>query len=164
MTHGPRLASILCLVAGCALPACNGREARELRNAIQDDDYRASYARAPGLESGRTPAQGGPHGGFIDVYINGVMSDAIAEAESSGEIPTQWPEGSIIVKDGWSSMSGGDFEYLSFMERRSEGWFWGEYKRGKRLVSAGLNDDTCTGCHAGGDDSVLIFELPPYTE
>ncbi|MBL4685543.1 MAG: cytochrome P460 family protein [Nannocystaceae bacterium] len=164
MTKVPRFVPIACVLLGCSLIACHGREARQLRNEIQDDDYRSTYARAPGLQSGRTPAQGGPHGGFIDVYINEVMTDAIAEAQASGEVPQQWPEGSIIVKDGWSALSGGDFEYLSFMERREDGWFWGEYRRGKRLISAGLDDSTCTGCHASGEDEVLLFELPPYTE
>ncbi len=146
------------------LTACNAGEAGDLRDEIEDDDYRQTYARAPGWEDGRQPAAGGPHGGFIDLYINEVMSEAIDEATASGETPTQWPEGSIIVKDGWSAMSGGDYEYLSFMERRSDGWFWGEYRNGRRLISAGLNDNTCTGCHASGEDEVRAFGLPPYAE
>lgn len=152
------------LWVGCALLACGGREARELRDDIQDDDYRKTYARVPGWEQGRAAAQGGPHSGFIDLYINDVMVDAIEHASSSGVVPLQWPEGSIIVKDGWSALSGGDYEYLSFMERRTGGWYWAEFRKGKRRVSSGLNDDTCTGCHAGGDDEVLSFELPPYDQ
>lgn len=146
-----------------ALPACNA-DAKELRDEIQDDNYRETYARAPGFEDGRVSAMGGPHGAFIDLYINEVVREAIAEATETGEAPTQWPEGSVIVKDGWSAMEGGDYEYLSFMERRGGGWFWGEYKRGERLVSAGENDDTCTGCHAAGEDQVRAFGLPPYGE
>lgn len=144
------------------LGACNSGEARDLLDEIQDDNYRATYERAPDWEEGRLPAQGGPHGGFIDLYINAVMVEAIAEVGEDGDPLTQWPEGSIIVKDGWTAASGGDLEYISFMERRSDGWFWAEYRKGRRLVSAGLNDKTCTGCHASGADQVRAFELPPY--
>ena len=153
---------ILAAAFACGAVACNAGESGELRDEIEGDDYRNTYARAPGGEEGRLPAQGGPHGGFIDLYINEVMVDAIADAEASGEALTAWPEGSIIVKDGWSAMEGGDFEYLSFMERRSDGWFWGEYRGNGRLVSAGLDDSTCTGCHASGEDEVRAFGLPPY--
>lgn len=139
---------------------CNAGEADDLRDQLRDDDYRNTYARAPGWEEGRLPAEGGPHGGFIDLYINDVMEDAIAEG-----VPLErWPEGSIIVKDGWSSAEGGSFEYLSFMERRDGGWFWGEYTGSGRLVSAGKNDSTCTGCHSSGEDQVLAFGLPPYAD
>ena len=140
------------------LCACNASEADDLRDQLRDDDYRNTYARAPGWEDGRLPAEGGPHGGFIDIYINDVMEDAIA----SGEALERWPEGSIIVKDGWSGAEGGKFEYLSFMERRDGGWFWGEYTGRGRLVSAGKNDNTCVGCHSSGDDQVRAFGLPPY--
>ena len=151
----------LCLGLLCALGACGSDSADAIRDQIRDDDYRQTYARAPGWEEGRLPAQGGPHGGFIDLYINDVMEDALDELEE-GEALQRWPEGSLIVKDGWSRQEGGDFEYLSFMERREDGWFWGEFRGNGRLVSAGHNDSTCTGCHASGEDEVLAFGLPPY--
>lgn len=153
---------LLALVVLTAAVGCNAAEADDLRDQIRDDDYRNTYARAPGWEDGRLPAEGGPHGGFIDIYINDVMEEAIAEAEASGQPLERWPEGSIIVKDGWSAQEGGSFEYLSFMERRSGGWFWGEYTGRGRLVSAGKNDKTCVGCHNAGEDQVRAFGLPPY--
>jgi hypothetical protein len=139
---------------------CNAAEANEIRDEIRGDDYRSRYARAPGWAEPRQPSQGGPHGDFVDIYVNEVMSEASADAEESGESLTQWPEGSIIVKDTWKSATGNDVEYLAFMERRSDGWFWAEYRRGKRLVSSGVNDSTCAGCHSSGNDQVRAFELP----
>ena len=50
----------------------------------------------------------------------------------------------------------------TIQQRRSDGWFWGEYRGNGRLVSAGLDDSTCTGCHASGEDEVRAFGLPPY--
>lgn len=144
----------LALVGG----ACADRdEAAMLRDEIRGDDYRRTYARAPGWSLPRQPSEGGPHGGFIDVYVNDVLQEAI----DTGEPLSQWPEGSIIVKDGFSAQSGGEFEYFSFMERRDDGWFWGEYRGGSdRLVAAGLNDRRCAGCHSSGQDSVRAFDLP----
>ncbi len=146
------------------LGGCNANEADEIRDQLRDDDYRNTYARAPGWTEGRLPAAGGPHGGHIDIYINDVMEEAIAEAGASGDALERWPEGSIIVKDGWNASEGGQLQYLSFMERRDGGWFWGEYRGNGRLVSAGKNDDTCVGCHLAGEDQVRAFGLPPYGE
>jgi len=149
---------LLVLVLG----GCNASDADAIRDQLRDDDYRNTYARAPQWPDPRMPAAGGPHGGYIDVYVNDVMQEAIEDAEASGVPLERWPEGSIIVKDGWSAPDGGSFEYLSFMERRSGGWFWGEYTGSGRLVSAGKNDKTCVGCHSSGEDQVRAFGLPPY--
>ena len=151
-------------VFAALLGGCNASEADQIRDQLRDDDYRNTYARAPGWEAGRLPAEGVPHGGFIDLYINDVMVEAIEQAEASGEPLERWPEGSIIVKDGWTALEGGEFEYLSFMERRDGGWFWGEYTGRGRLVSAGKNDNTCVGCHSAGADQVRAFGLPPYAD
>lgn len=148
-----RRAALLVLV----LTACAERsEADDLRQQLLDDDYRNTYARAPGWDDPRLPAQGGPHGAFVDIYVNDVIEGALA----SGEALEAWPEGSIIVKDGWSAAQGGDYEFLAFMERRESGWFWGEYRGNGRLVTAGLDDGRCADCHAAGEDSVRAFGLP----
>lgn len=151
----PRLACLLVLALGST--ACADRsEADELRDQLESDDYRSTYARAPGWEQARQPSAGGPHGAFVDIYVNDVIEDALASCAAL----QAWPEGSIIVKDGWSAAQGGDYEYLAFMERRADGWFWGEFRGNGRLVAAGENDDRCAGCHAAGQDQVRAFELP----
>ncbi len=152
MSRGSLVLASCLLVGGCA----DRNEAGEIRDQIQADDYRNTYARAPGWEMARQPSEGGPHGSFVDIYV----SEDISEALETGEPITAWPEGSIIVKDGWSAASGGDFEYLAFMERRDDGWFWGEYRGNGRLVAAGLDDRRCAGCHAAGQDHVRAFDLP----
>lgn len=138
------------------LLACNAAEADDIRDQLRDDDYRETYARAPGWEEPRQPSQRGPHGPFVDIYVNDVVEDAVA----AGEALDRWPEGSLVVKDGWGDADGTDHEYLAFMERRSDGWFWAEYDDDGRLVSAGLDDSTCAGCHEAGQDSVRAFDLP----
>jgi hypothetical protein len=151
MRHPPTCATTLIV-----LLACNAGEADDIRDQLADDDYRSTYARAPGWDQPRQPSDGGPHGAFVDIYVNDVVEDALA----AGDAIERWPEGAIIVKDGWGDATGTDYEYLAFMERRSDGWFWAEYRGSGRLVSAGLNDSTCAGCHAAGQDSVRAFDLP----
>lgn len=138
------------------LLACNAGEADALRDQVRDDDYRNTYARAPGWAEVRQPSEGGPHGGFVDIYVN----DVVEEALEDGRALERWPEGALIVKDGWADAAGSEYEYLALMERREDGWFWAEYRGNGRLVSAGLNDSTCAGCHAAGQDSVRAFDLP----
>ncbi len=144
-------------VLSSSLLACAERdEAEELRDQLQADDYRNTYARAPGWEMERQPAEGGPHGAFVDIYVNDVVQDALDAAQPLDT----WPEGSIIVKDGWDSRQGDTLEYLAFMERREDAWFWGEYRGNGRLVAAGLDDSRCADCHAAGQDGVRAFALP----
>lgn len=147
-----RLALVALLPAACA----DRNEADALRQQLLDDDYRTTYARAPGWPDPRQPSQGGPHGSFVDIYVNDVVEDALLV----GEALEAWPEGSIVVKDGWDSATGGELRYLAFMERRADGWFWGEYRGNGRVVAAGLNDRRCADCHAAGADSVRAFDLP----
>jgi hypothetical protein len=149
----PRHLALLALL----LTACAERnEADDLRQQLLDDDYRTTYARAPGWPDPRQPSPGGPHGDFVDIYVNDVIEDALA----AGEPLDAWPEGSSVVKDGWDSASGGELKYLAFMERRDEGWFWAEYRGNGRVVAAGLDDRRCAECHAAGADSVHAFDLP----
>ena len=151
----PRIAALLGLVF--LLSACADRsEAEQIRDQLEDDDYRNTYARAPGWEMERQPAEGGPHGAFIDIYVNDVVQDAL----DAGMALDTWPEGSVIVKDGWESQQGGELEFLAFMERREDAWFWGEYRGNGRLVAAGLDDSRCANCHAAGQDGVRAFGLP----
>lgn len=141
----------------CFLGACGRGEAEDLYEQIQSDDYRDNYTRAPGWPDPRLPADGGPHGSFIDLYVNDVMADAI----DSGDSLSAWPEGSLIVKDGWNDADGDDLKFITLMEKRSgSSWFWAEYEPDGSVAFAGLDESVCTNCHASGEDSVLAFGLP----
>ncbi len=150
-----RSLALVCSLLFCS--ACGRGEARDLLEQIQDDDYRETYRRAPGWEDPLLPADGGPHGAFIDIYVNDVVEDAI----DSGESLSAWPAGSLIVKDGYNDEDGSDLKFVVLMERRDgDSWFWAEYRPDGSVVFAGVDESTCTSCHAGGEDSVLAFALP----
>lgn len=153
MTHVRRSALCLALL----LPACASNEAEDLLTQIQDDDYRETYRRAPGWPDPLLPADGGPHGSFIDIYVN----DTMAEAIDSGDSLDAWPEGSLIVKDGFSDEGGEMLRFVTLMEKRGGGnWFWAEYDANLEVDFAGVNESVCTNCHADGEDQVLAFGLP----
>lgn len=153
--HLLTLIACLAFAVGCDDEATSP-EADLIRDRLNDADYAQTFARAPGWESPRQPDAGGAHGPFIDIYIN----DVVAEALSSETALDRWPNGSLIVKDGWNDPDGEQHLFFAFMERREEGWFWGEYRGNGSLVAAGVNEPRCANCHSAGQDGVFAFELP----
>jgi hypothetical protein len=136
-----------------SLPACGDNQddagARDLLSKVRADEYR-SWQRAPGYET-RRPTNA-PHGDSVDIYVNEVIAGALALAEP---LPV-WPQGSIIVKDGWDAS---DLEIVAIMEKRSDGWFWAEYDSDGDPDYSG-RPEVCTDCHEDGSDYVLSFQLP----
>lgn len=149
------IVACLALVAGCS-EEVTSPEADRIRDQLYAADYAATFARAPGWESPRQPDAGGAHGPFIDIYINEVVSDALAD----GGALERWPDGALIVKDGWNDPEGEEHLFFAFMERRPEGWFWGEYRGDGSLVAAGVDEPRCANCHRAGQDAVFTFGLP----
>ncbi len=137
--------------------ACGRQQAKELLAQIEGDDYRNTYERAPEWPDPLMPSAGGPHGDWVDIYVNDVITEAIA----SGESLSEWPEGSLIVKDGWNDEEGTDLKYIALMEKRDGGeWFWAEYHPDGRVFVSGLDRKACSDCHSSGEDQVLAFGLP----
>jgi hypothetical protein len=78
------------------------------------------------------------------------------EALASGEELTAWPEGSIIVKDGFTGESP---RLVAIMEKRDDGWFWAEYEPDGEVDFSGT-PGVCTRCHDAGADYVRAFGFP----
>ncbi|HEX2878710.1 MAG TPA: cytochrome P460 family protein [Polyangiaceae bacterium] len=148
------MASQSSLILLCALSvACGDNQAdgaaRELLARVRSDDYR-TWDRAPGWQE-RRPS-GAPHSDAVDIYVN----DRVAEVLALMEATDLWPEGSIIVKDGFS---GSDLEIVAIMEKRADGWFWAEYDDDGDPDYSG-QPRICIECHEGGSDFVQAFDLP----
>ena len=139
---------VLSVLAGCG-DNQDPAGASALWREIQEQEYR-SWQRAPGFDT--VQRSRAPHGDRVAIYINDVVADALAASEPLA----QWPEGSLIVKDGFD---GSDLELIAAMEKRADGWFWAEYDdEGDALYSG--KPELCIDCHRGGDDSVRAFALP----
>lgn len=139
-------------LAVVALAACRNQDeagAIALWDEVHDAEY-TTWARAPGFPT-RQPSSTS-HGDAVDIYIN----DVLAEALASGEKLTAWPEGSLIVKDGFK----GDSPLLvAIMEKREDGWFFAEYDADGDVSFSG-QPRVCTKCHDSGADYVRAFGFP----
>lgn len=136
------------LLAGCG-DNQDPSGAKALWGALQDADYR-EWERAPGFEERRK--SNAPHGEAVDIYINDVVAAALASETALSE----WPNGAVIVKDGFDS---GDLDLVAVMEKRLTGWYWAEYDADGEAIYSG-SPDLCTDCHRSGADFVRAFPLP----
>lgn len=142
--------------AVCVLGACGDNQdpqgSVDLWTELQTLDYR-SFERAPGYEVRRESES--PHSDFVDIYINDVVSQALTE----GSALTEWPVGSLIVKDGFTD--DGELELVAVMEKREDGWYWAEYfDFDPPEATYSGQPAVCTGCHSSGSDFVRAFDLP----
>jgi hypothetical protein len=143
-----RIVSAVCLSAACGTSE-EEEQAVNLLEQVREQGYR-TWQRAPGWEA-RLPSDA-PHGNEVDIYVNDVVSAALA----GGEALEAWPLGSIIAKDGWSGQS---LKLVALMEKRSAGWFWAEFDEHDEALYAGT-PALCTSCHELGSDYVRAFSLP----
>ena len=136
-----------------SLYACGDNQdpegAKQLWREIHDMKYR-EWKRAPGYAQRRS--SNAPHGDKVDIYINDVLADALANERALDA----WPEGSLIVKDGFD---GSDLDLVAVMEKRTGGWYWAEYDADGDADYSG-HPELCTDCHRKGDDYVRAFSWP----
>jgi len=120
---------------------------------LQADDYRGNFERAPGWP-GREPSDA-IHADFVEIFIN----DVVVEALDAGEPISAWPDGSLIVKDGYDGDQ--ELDLVAAMEKRDGAWFWAEwfdFESGEAKFSG--SPRLCTDCHSDGDDFVTSFSFP----
>ena len=140
-------------LAATALAGCGDNQdpdgADAFWSAIHAAKY-AEFARAPGYAT-RQPTNA-PHGNEVVIYIN----DTLASALEDGAPLTAWPDGSLIVKDGYS---GDEVSVVAAMEKRSGAWYWAEWNNEGQAKYSG-KPAICTDCHESGSDFVRAFPLP----
>jgi hypothetical protein len=139
--------SLLLVAVGACRQNDSPDEAAELLERVRAEDY-PSWQRAPGYEE-RTPSNA-PHSDQVEMFVNDVVADALA----ADSVLTEWPEGSIIVKDGYTD--DGELALIALMEKRADGWFWVEYDGDGEILYSGV-PDVCVDCHDSGSDFVLAF-------
>jgi hypothetical protein len=143
-----------CVIAAAFLVlACGDNQddggARALLARVRADQYR-TWHRAPGYETRQESNTA--HSDSVDIYVN----DRIAEVLATAEPAATWPEGSTIVKEGFS---GSELSLIAVMEKRRDGWFWAEFDEDGDPDYSG-HPDICIDCHRSGSDYVRAFVLP----
>jgi hypothetical protein len=145
---------LLTLLGATLSAACGDNQddagARDLLSRVRTAEYR-TWDRAPGWPARRD--SGAPHSDQVDIYVNDVVAETLALPDPERR---RWPEGSIIVKDGFD---GSDLEIVAIMEKRSDGWYWAEYDSEGAPDYSG-HPDICIDCHQSGSDLVRAFTLP----
>lgn len=130
-----------------------------LLQELESSDYRNAWGRAPGW--GRRLRGDSPHGTWVDVYINDVMSEAIAD-----NVPLDaWPLESQVVVEGWATEDATEREFLVVMSKPTslDTWYWAQWGADEALIYGGEDIAHCVRCHEAGEDEVRAFTLPPIS-
>jgi hypothetical protein len=100
------------------------------------------------------------------VKFNAIAASVLDE---NGRLPkgSVFPEGSMIVKEGYKKQDGPLHEYaimkkVSSSENAKEGWLWTELdETGETKYSISLNGRKCLSCHlnASNRDGTRMFDL-----
>lgn len=117
----------------------------EVTSAVDD------WPTMPGFEE-RVPARS-PHGQEIQVHVNGVLSEALAEGPP-------WPVGSTAVKYAWAE---GEPLTTGIIRRDDTGWFYAQFDAGDRLVASG-RAPMCVDCHHGESGYFITAPDPADVE
>lgn len=144
--------AFLCSVTGCGQnDDPNG--AKQLYAKINEGPGFRSWRRAPGFPE-RKPSFTA-HASAVEIFVSPDVSTAL-----DGPTPiTSWPDGSIIVKEGFS---GDTRKLVAVMEKRGGKWYWAEYDGDGEALYSG-EPKVCVGCHddrQSYSDWVYSFELP----
>lgn len=127
-------------------PEPDARQADErgpLFDRILADRY-STWRVAPGYQTPQ-PSEG-PHGELVQIFLNDTAADARRDGAS------QWPDGSIIVKDIYVDHS---IAEVAAMEKRGDTWYWGEWTADGEVVAEGGGIEPCQSCHAEGTDYTI---------
>jgi hypothetical protein len=128
--------------------------ATELWSRVSQSGYR-SWVRArsyPKREPSFTL-----HGGSVEIFLNPALA-----AARDGKTPLQkFPDGAMVVKEGYSGNSD-DLAIVAVMEKRAGEWYFAEYSGDGEALFSG-RPKICVDCHeARKDHSDWLFtvELP----
>ncbi len=132
-----------------------------LFSLITESGY-SFYVGTPSI----TAAKGNSPHGYERVRFNSIAKSAL---DSSGKLPkgSQFPKGSIIVKDIYTGINGSINLYAVMKKdenssQAGSNYLWAEYdNKGSVVYSINEKGSGCISCHSGGAsrDLVRTFDL-----
>ncbi len=138
----------------------------ELLQAVEAANYR-EWGRPPGREA-RLPTTA-PHGRGVEIFLNPVMAEALANADGKGL--TAWPNGAIVVLEGYAVATapehpdGAEPLQVAIMQKQNNVWYWEQYQAedwSQPRFSG--RPDVCLGCHINNHDYLRSTVLPKPIE
>ena len=94
-------------------------------------------------------SEDGTHGTHVQIWFNGAAADSLAAGGDGME------DGSILVKEGYSSDDSGDLNAITVMKKDAGGWLWARYDNtGDATMAGDVAASFCEGCHAVGKDNI----------
>ena len=97
------------------------------------------------------------HGSYVQVWINEIAESFLSDSTSSGQLPN----GSLIVKEGYSDSNGSDISKITIMKKiegydpNNNNWYWANFNPGGDLGGKNGKEAFCYNCHASGQDYLL---------
>ena len=88
------------------------------------------------------------------IWVNTIAKEFFDIAQTDDLLP----EGSIIVKEGYSDSSGSELNKITIMKKingfdpEHNDWFWANYNEGGGLGGANGSVSSCYSCHTSGKD------------
>lgn len=150
------LPTVAALSLGAVLAACGQDDdpegARVLWEKVNAGPGFQSWQRAPGFATRRPSFTA--HANAVEIFVSPELGAVLG-----AKVVTEWPVGSIVVKEGFS---GSSRRLVAIMEKRADGWFWAEYDDGGAPKYSG-RPSVCIDCHDNRrsySDWVYSFELP----
>ena len=142
---------ILFLVLGCESNELTNDQimANDIWEEIQGYKTWDQNPEFLGIQSGDSP-----HGEYVQIWANTIAKEFFDIAQTDDLLP----EGSIIVKEGYSDSSGSELNKITIMKKingfdpEHNDWFWANYNEGGGLGGANGSVSSCYSCHTSGKD------------
>ena len=96
----------------------------------------------------------GTHGNFVQIWLNQQALPSFEDSTSSA-----LSNGSIIVKEGYTSINGSNINTVTVMKKiegydtNNGDWFWASYEPNGDVNNAG-SLSSCYNCHSNGTDYI----------
>lgn len=156
------LTTFIVTIQSCKKDAKDTETDKRLYNEAKDSADFTYYIGTPGITAG----VGNTAHGFERVRFNATAQAAL---DASGKLPagSKFPDGSIIVKEIYTSANG-SIDHLAVMKKEAgnesteSGYLWAEFNTdGSTKFSTSKNGDGCISCHSGSlnRDLIRTFDL-----
>ena len=147
---------ITILIFGCSEDVLT--DDQKLANEIWDEIQGYEFWNQSPEFTGIQLNNGSPHGEYVQIWINGIVSEFFEDTSASDLLPN----GSLIVKEGYSDENGSILNNITIMKKLDSydpshnNWFWASYNEGGELAGKNGKESFCYNCHISGKDYILF--------